>query len=325
MSITTITIYEFFCQVRKILNTILMRATIVLFLSIIAFGLSAQTTKKKMLVTEYINQYKEVAQDIMDTHKIPVSIKLGQAILESSYGTSELAVNANNHFGMKCGKNCERFYLKVDDDVDKNGKKIPSKFQVFETPTESYYAHNDFLSKERYLFLYDLNILDYKAWAKGLYKAGYATNPKYAEHLISVIEKYELHELDKQVIRGKTAIAYSSNTLNQMAEQSAPSYPSTLQSYKPTSNKTSTTVQTFPTEASAPQRKDTSMASKERGSINEKIYEEVARFSSVDVSDYEPSSYSILNKMDTENESKVINQINNISYNKPIGGGNKAR
>lgn len=149
----------------------------------------------------YIEKYKDIAMAEMSRAGIPASIKLAQGILESGDGKSTLANEANNHFGMKCGAKWEgnTFYLK-DDDYDANGQLVKSCFRVFETPQQSYYAHSEFLHNPkkayRYGYLFDLDIRDYRAWAKGLKAAGYATNPRYPQLLIGIIEANKLYEYD---------------------------------------------------------------------------------------------------------------------------------
>jgi LysM repeat protein len=150
----------------------------------------------------YIERYKDIAMDEMRRAGIPASIKLAQGILESGDGKSSLASEANNHFGMKCGSkwNGDTFYLH-DDDFNSDGELIKSCFRVFDNPDESYYAHSEFLLNPRkvgrYGFLFNLDIRDYRAWAKGLKKSGYATNPRYAQLLIGIIETNRLYEYDK--------------------------------------------------------------------------------------------------------------------------------
>ncbi|NNF35931.1 MAG: LysM peptidoglycan-binding domain-containing protein [Saprospiraceae bacterium] len=150
---------------------------------------------------EYINRYKEIAISEMQRTGIPASIKLAQGLLESNWGRSELARKANNHFGIKCGGkwNGDGFYIE-DDDRDKKGKIIPSCFRVFDSAMESYIAHSEFLTTEdkvgRYSFLFQYSSNDYKSWARGLKKAGYATDRKYSGKLINIIERYELYEYD---------------------------------------------------------------------------------------------------------------------------------
>jgi LysM repeat protein len=140
---------------------------------------------------QYIDQWKDVAQGNMQEYKIPASIILAQGILESSFGNSDLAQKANNHFGIKCHNTWtgDRFFK--DDDA-KN-----ECFRSYKHALESYRDHAVFLtSGKRYAELFTLDISDYKAWAHGLKKAGYATHPQYAEKLIRVIEENELHRFD---------------------------------------------------------------------------------------------------------------------------------
>ena len=125
-------------------------------------------------------------------HKIPASITLAQGLLESGAGESKLAKQANNNFGIKCGGSWSG--KKVYHDDDKKGECFRSYSKV----EDSYDDHSDFLQRQRYSFLFDYDILDYKAWAHGLSKAGYATDPNYPKKLISIIETYELHKFDAQ-------------------------------------------------------------------------------------------------------------------------------
>ena len=146
----------------------------------------------KIAVEDYINTYKDIAVAEMRRTGIPASITLGQGILESAFGNSDLARKANNHFGIKCHKewNGRRFYM--DDD------KRNECFRVYRNAEASYYDHSDFLmTRERYASLFNLRSTDYKGWAHGLKKAGYATNPKYAHILIDLIERHDLHIYDK--------------------------------------------------------------------------------------------------------------------------------
>lgn len=145
----------------------------------------------------YITQYKQIAIMEMQRTGIPASIKMAQALLESGAGRSTLAQEANNHFGIKCGNAWEgdTFY-REDDDYHK-GKLVKSCFRKFDSALESFMAHSDFLTNQnRYQFLFDYPVSDYKSWAQGLRKAGYATDRAYAQKLIDIIEKYQLYELD---------------------------------------------------------------------------------------------------------------------------------
>ena len=148
----------------------------------------------------YIGKYKEIAQSEMQRVGIPASIKLAQGILESNSGRSTLAQKANNHFGIKCGNYWEGPTFFREDDDYRGGKLIKSCFRKFDSAEHSFVAHSDFLtnpgSQYRYGFLFDLDPFDYVSWAEGLKASGYATDPLYAEKLISVIEKYQLYQFD---------------------------------------------------------------------------------------------------------------------------------
>lgn len=147
------------------------------------------------LIAEYIATYKNVAKDNMQQHGIPASITLAQGVLESGSGQGTLSRNANNHFGIKCHKEWDGPSVRHTDDA-------PDEcFRKYDSPSESYRDHSLFLtSRSRYNSLFDLPKDDYKAWAHGLKKAGYATDPKYAEKLISLIERYSLYEYDKELL-----------------------------------------------------------------------------------------------------------------------------
>lgn len=139
----------------------------------------------------YIARYKNIAIEEMQQYGIPASIKLAQALLESGNGNSALARDANNHFGIKSTPSWQgRTILKADDRPD-------DRFRVYKTAEESYRDHSEFLLRKRYAPLFELDRDDYKAWARGLKKAGYATNPRYAELLINLIERYELYQYDR--------------------------------------------------------------------------------------------------------------------------------
>ncbi len=141
----------------------------------------------------YIRQYKALAIREMERTGIPASIKLAQGILESGCGTSELAVYANNHFGIKCHDWEGKTYT-MDDD------RRNECFRKYETPEESWIDHSEFLmSRPRYAGLFHLKTTDYKAWAKGLKAAGYATNPLYAHQLIKIIEEEGLSQYDRVI------------------------------------------------------------------------------------------------------------------------------
>ena len=127
----------------------------------------------------------------MKKYKIPASITIAQGLLESGMGLGRLAVKANNHFGIKCHKKWKGKKIYHDDD------KKQECFRKYRNPSESYRDHSLFLvNRDRYSFLFNLKTKNYKGWAKGLKKAGYATDPKYPEKLISLIERFNLDKLD---------------------------------------------------------------------------------------------------------------------------------
>jgi hypothetical protein len=145
----------------------------------------------RITVDEYIEIYKDIAIGKMEEYRIPASITLAQGILESDCGNSPLAVNANNHFGIKCHKEWTgKTYYQDDDEANEC-------FRSYKNPVESYQDHSYFLTtRERYKLLFELEITDYKAWAHGLKQAGYATNPRYPDLLIKIIEENGLAEFD---------------------------------------------------------------------------------------------------------------------------------
>lgn len=154
--------------------------------------------------SEYIETFAETAQLEMMGYGIPASITLAQGLLESGSGKGELAMKTNNHFGIKCHKGWQGDYDFHDD--DEKGEC----FRKYNHPMYSFRDHSEFLTtRSRYAFLFDLKHTDYKGWAKGLRKAGYATDPKYPQKLIYLIEKYGLHKYDIQV-KNK---GYNRNTL----------------------------------------------------------------------------------------------------------------
>lgn len=144
-------------------------------------------------IVAYIKQYKNIAIEEMKRSGIPASITLAQGIHESSYGTSFLAKNTNNHFGIKCKDTWTGKTFKYTDDA-------PNEcFRVYDNVEESYKDHTEFLKRSRYAGLFLLDKYDYKGWAHGLKSAGYATNPKYAPILIKTIEDFQLYTFDKGI------------------------------------------------------------------------------------------------------------------------------
>lgn len=141
----------------------------------------------------YIEKYSSLAVEEMYRTGVPASITLAQGLLESGNGQSRLAVKGNNHFGIKCHNTWTG--AKVYHDDDRKGEC----FRKYDSPEESFRDHSDFLRyRDRYKFLFDLELTDYRSWAYGLKTAGYATDPKYPEKLIRLIEEYELYEYDLQ-------------------------------------------------------------------------------------------------------------------------------
>lgn len=147
-------------------------------------------------VTEaYIANFSAIAMDEMRRYKIPASITLAQGILESGSARGRLAIEANNHFGIKCHKEWEGDKIYHDDDESQEC------FRKYVRAEESYEDHSQFLtSRPRYQGLFQLDEDDYRAWAKGLRTAGYATDRRYPEKLISLIERFELYRFDAMVL-----------------------------------------------------------------------------------------------------------------------------
>ena len=171
------------------------------FLLFVLISLSSCSTFKTISVSEnsvedkinfYIKKFAPAAVKNMRFYKIPASITLAQGVLESGYGESTLAKKANNHFGIKCHKGWKGRSIRHDDDEE------DECFRSYKNPLKSYRDHSLFLvDRNRYNSLFDLKRKDYKGWAKGLKAAGYATDPKYAEKLISLIERFNLTRFDE--------------------------------------------------------------------------------------------------------------------------------
>lgn len=173
-----------------------MKRTLTIFLLICTLALTASLAdSRKSPQSVYIERYAELAVEEMYRSGVPASITLAQGLLESRYGQSELAVKGNNHFGIKCHNwNGEGIYH----DDDRKGEC----FRKYDSAEESFRDHSDFLRyRDRYRFLFDLDPTDYKGWANGLKKAGYATDSKYSQKLISLIEEFELYKYDQSDVR----------------------------------------------------------------------------------------------------------------------------
>jgi LysM repeat protein len=166
-----------------------MRKAILLFTIFFSVFLSANA-QKKMSRSEYIALYKDDAVRDMQKTGVPASITMAQALLESDDGNSTLATEANNHFGIKCSNWTGNTFIKDDDTKDEC-------FRKYNSVLESYDDHSNFLkTRPRYAALFQLSLTDYKGWANEMKRAGYATNPQYAERLIKIIEDNNLAVLD---------------------------------------------------------------------------------------------------------------------------------
>jgi len=168
-----------------------MRKIIMILVFALTQAAFAQPASKRITRSEYIELYKGEAVKGMNHSGVPASITLAQGILESGDGNSPLARYANNHFGIKCHSSWTgKTFIQDDDSKDEC-------FRKYKTALESFSDHSDFLKRKRYAALFELKITDYKGWAKGLKAAGYATNPKYPQLLIRIIEENDLAKYDK--------------------------------------------------------------------------------------------------------------------------------
>lgn len=177
-----------------------MKKILSILLSVVSLSAFVTYAPKKERSPQeiYIEQFSSLAVEEMYRSGIPASITLAQGLLESRYGLSELAVKGNNHFGIKCHNNWKGKKMYYDD--DRKGEC----FRVYASPEQSYKDHSDFLRyRDRYRFLFDFDITDYRSWANGLKKAGYATDPAYPTKLIRLIEDYKLYEFDTMSRSGK--------------------------------------------------------------------------------------------------------------------------
>lgn len=191
------------------------------FVLIFSLGVRSQPAERRISRSEYIDKYKEDAIREMNLSGVPASITLAQGILESADGNSPLAVYANNHFGIKCHSGWKGETMHIDDD------KKNECFRKYNSVYESFKDHSDFLkTRSRYSTLFDLKITDYKGWANGLKKAGYATNPKYPQLLIDIIEQNNLQQFDKHtksptksITRQKTSTRLAETQVKDKVEQ----------------------------------------------------------------------------------------------------------
>ncbi len=158
---------------------------------LLMLSLHASAQRRNTVYNNYIRDYADLAVDQMKRYKIPASITLSQGLLESGAGQSTLARRSNNHFGIKCGNNWTGRSVRANDDA-------PNEcFRAYSNVKDSYEDHSKFLTQNRrYASLFSLKQTDYRGWAQGLKKAGYATDRSYATKLISIIEDYELYKYD---------------------------------------------------------------------------------------------------------------------------------
>lgn len=167
-----------------------------LFLIVLSSTINAAERKRNTLYDDYINKYKGVAISHMSKYKIPASVTMAQALLESGAGRGSLTIRSNNHFGIKCHNGWLGESVIAADDTPNDC------FRKYKRAEDSFDDHSRFLSERpRYRDLFSLNITDYRGWARGLQKAGYATDKAYANKLIKLIEDYELYRFDKKEVR----------------------------------------------------------------------------------------------------------------------------
>jgi len=192
--------HTFASNIRKVNSRLYITAIFLLICS----GVFPQ---QLITVKEYIERYSDLAVEEMEKYRIPASITLAQGILESNSGNSALAREANNHFGIKCHKGWTgKTYHQDDDEKDECFRKYPSA-------EDSYRDHSEFLTtRDRYKLLFDLEVTDYKGWAHGLKQAGYATNPRYPDLLIRIIEENGLEQFD--IVRNPQIAAGNRHTLS---------------------------------------------------------------------------------------------------------------
>ena len=189
-----------------------MRSAITFVFFFLVFELFAQ--RRLAVYEEYINRYSDIAVQQMIDYRIPASITLAQGILESGAGKSDLARSSNNHFGIKCHRGWQGEKVYAADDTPNDC------FRKYAKVEDSYADHSLFLtSGARYRELFDLRITDYKGWARGLQKNGYATDRAYANKLIKLIEDYELYKFDnKNYRRGVTRTQREENIRQEISQ-----------------------------------------------------------------------------------------------------------
>nr|WP_067060440.1 glucosaminidase domain-containing protein [Mucilaginibacter sp. L294] len=175
---------------------------------------------KDLTSLEYIERFKAIAIQEMNSYGIPASITLAQGLFESGSGNSDLAKIANNHFGIKCGSTWagESYYKNDDNEND--------CFRVYNNPEESFRDHSEFLKKKNYARLFELDKNDFNGWAYGLKACGYATNPQYPKLLLNIITKYQLDQYDRpegelaKIKREDRVLGEINETVNQPQQDS---------------------------------------------------------------------------------------------------------
>ena len=207
---------------------------------LLVFTFTLARAQSPQVIAAYIDRYKAVAIEELKQYGIPASITLAQGIHESSCGNSPLATNANNHFGIKCHDGWTGKTYRHDDD------KPQECFRVYNTPEESFRDHSDFLkTRSRYANLFTLQPGDYHGWARGLKADGYATNPKYPDIIIKLIDDYNLTQFDNPdgqatVVKSKATDTTAIQAIKQsLAQTSPPPVP-----VKPIETKTTTIAET---------------------------------------------------------------------------------
>ncbi len=172
---------------------------IILLIAVICSSFSMPMSDKERAYHQYIQLYSHLAQAESAAYGIPASVILAQGLIETNAGSSILARRAHNHFGIKCKQSWEGpTYYYIDDDRNSAGELVPSCFRNYTSVEESFRDHSLFLKyRDRYAVLFTYSRDDYAAWCHGLKACGYATNDKYAQALISCIERYNLHTFDR--------------------------------------------------------------------------------------------------------------------------------
>lgn len=223
-------------------------------------------------IQQYVLTWAPTAVREMYRSGVPASITLAQGILESRYGNSPLATEGNNHFGIKCHKGWEGKTMAYDD--DEKGEC----FRVYDSAAESFRDHSDFLRyRDRYKFLFELSTTDYKSWAYGLKKAGYATDPSYPEKLIRYIEDYKLFEYDTMEADQLPEVAVVPSgdaTIITPAEKPSHSKKASRKSHKDKKEKAeaASRIPESPLALEAPKKVDKSQFEEFRFSLSREVY-----------------------------------------------------